>query len=276
MTALRQEPALEESLGERLGLFALEPVSLDDVVENAALLDRVDRKYLVMLDTARNLVEALTASHGVLQIDGRRSTTYRSTYFDTATYSSSRSHVQRRRRRWKVRSRLYVEDQLCRIEVKTKNGRGGTIKTVAPSEPSRYARLDGAERGFVAKVLADVHPEVEIDALIPTAEVTYARASLADLKAGTRVTFDWNLLATLRGGDAWVDENYVLVETKGGQVPAHADRVLTTLGARPQSFSKYVAATALIRPEIADNDLRRIRGTSLHYRLHPQTPNGHA
>jgi hypothetical protein len=270
VTALAHEP----TLSDMLGLSELEPVSLKDVVENAALMHRVDRKYLVSLDTARSLVDALTESHAVLQIDGRRSTTYRSTYFDTPTFSSSRSHVQRRRRRWKVRSRLYVEDQLCRIEVKTKGGRGATIKTVAPSTPGRYARLAGVEHEFVRTVLATPHPEVDVDSLIPTAEVTYARASLADVDAGTRVTLDWNLLATLGGGDAWIDENYLLIETKGGAVPARADRVLTGLGARPRSFSKYVAATSLIRPDIADNDLRHLRGASLHCRIHPSPPNG--
>lgn len=274
MTALRQESTVRESLSELLALPQLEPVSLKDVVENAALMHRIDRKYLVPLDVARNLVDVLTDSHAVLQIDGRRSTTYRSTYFDTPTYTSSRAHVQGRRRRWKVRSRLYVEDQLCRIEVKTKNGRGATIKTVASSTPGRYAQLGGSERQFVRTALATAHPDVDVSGLVPTAEVAYARASLADIDAGTRVTLDWNLLATLRGGDAWIDEHYLLIETKGGPVPARADRVLTGLGARPRSFSKYVAATSLICPDIADNDLRHLRGTSLHCRIHPTTPNG--
>jgi hypothetical protein len=274
MTVLRQEPGLGESLSDLLGLQQLRPVSLKDVVENAALMHRVDRKYLVSLDTARSLLAELADSHAVLQIAGRRSTSYRSTYFDTPAYSSSRSHVQGRRRRWKVRSRLYVEDQLCRIEVKTKNGRGATIKTVAPSTPGRYARLAGSEHEFVQNVLATPHPEVDVNALIPTAEVTYARVSLADVDAGTRVTFDWNLSATLHGGDAWIDENYLLIETKGGPVPARADRVLTGLRAFPRSFSKYVAATSLVRPDIADNDLRHLRGTSLHCRIHPSSSNG--
>jgi len=262
------------SLSGLLALPQLESVSLEDVVENAALMHRVDRKYLVSLDVARNLVDVLADSHAVLQIDGRRSTTYRSTYFDTPTYTSSRSHVQGRRRRWKVRSRLYVEDQLCRIEVKTRSGRGATIKTVGSSTPGRYARLVGSEREFVQRVLATTHPDVDVSALMSTAEVTYARASLADIDACTRVTLDWNLMATLRGGDAWIDENYVLIETKGSAVPARADRVLTSLGARPRSFSKYVAATSLVRPDIADNDLRHLRGISLHCRIHPNALNG--
>lgn len=276
MTALRVEPTLGEGLTDALALSELESASLAEVVDRAALLHRVDRKYLVSVDTARCLVRELADSHAVLQIDDRRSTTYRSTYFDTPTYASSRAHVQRRRLRWKVRSRLYVEDQLCRIEVKTKNGRGVTIKTVGPSSADRYAQLAGTEHEFVQNVLAARHPDVNVDALVPSAEVTYVRASLADLDAGTRVTLDWKLLATVAGGDAWVDEDYVLVETKGGPVPARADRILARLGARPRAFSKYVAATSLIRPDIADNDLRHLRGTSLHFQLHPEPTIGNS
>jgi VTC domain-containing protein len=181
---------------------------------------------------------------------------------------SMRSHVQRRRRRWKVRQRWYVEDDLCRIEVKTKNGRGETVKATGPSSVQEYGRLGDDDLAFVESVLASGHPELRIDELVPCAEVTYVRATLADLAAGTRVTIDWGLEATLQGGSAWIDDQYVLIETKGGVVPARADRVLTRLGGRQRSFSKSVAATSLVRNDIPDNDVRSLRGTSLHVRLH--------
>lgn len=276
MTTVTTEPILSDGIADALGLAELEPVTLDEVVDHAALLHRVDRKYLVPVNIAGRLVAALADSHAVLQIDGRRATTYRSTYFDTATYTSSRSHVQRRRLRWKVRSRLYVEDRLCRIEVKMKNGRGATVKTVGPSDVDRYGQLSGDEHQFVREALAGQHPDVDVDSLVPSAEVTYARATLVDIDAGARVTIDWRVNATLDGGSAWIDEKYVLVETKGGAVPARADRILAGLGARPRAFSKYVAATSLIRPEIADNDLRHLQGTSLHHRLRSSPTNGNA
>ena len=58
-----------------------------------------------------------------------------SVYFDTPRLDACRDHVQRRRLRWKVRSRLYVEDQLCRLEVKSRDGRGHTVKTMAGKTP---------------------------------------------------------------------------------------------------------------------------------------------
>jgi hypothetical protein len=85
--------------------------------------------------------------------------------------------VQRRRRRWKVRSRLYVEDRLCRIEVKTKDRRGLTAKAVAPSDPGRHGLLEGAEAAFVADVLGERGVDVEVLTLRPSMLVDYERVT---------------------------------------------------------------------------------------------------
>ncbi len=54
------------------------------------------------------------------------------------------------------------------------------------------------------------------------------------------------------------------METKGGLRPSSADALLGSLGARPRSFSKYVSAASLLRDDIPDNDVRRLRGHQLH------------
>ncbi len=239
-------------------------VGLAEVLDRAEQLERVDRKYLVSRDVAATFLRDLPRDFRVLGIDGRSSTSYTSIYFDTPQLDACRDHVQRRRRRWKVRSRLYVEDGLCRIEVKTKDGRGVTLKAVAPSDPARHGRLDGAEAEFVAGVLAGRGVDVDIEELQPSMEVDYRRVTLADTEHGMRVTLDWGVDCRLDGGRVWVDDNWVLIETKGGLRPSAADRVLTSAGARPRSFSKYVSAASLLRHDIADNDVRRLRGRALH------------
>ena len=59
------------------------PTTLEDLNSAASLLARVDRKYLVASSAAQNVVDALTGRALVLDIDGRRSFSYASTYFDT-------------------------------------------------------------------------------------------------------------------------------------------------------------------------------------------------
>lgn len=267
MSVSTAEPDFGVRTSDPLGFGGFDPVTLSDVIAYANLAQRVDRKYLVDLDTVRCLCDGLAETHQILQIGDRRSTSYRTIYFDTPDLMSCRAHVQGRRRRWKVRSRLYAEDHLCRVEVKTKSGRGLTEKTVHPSETDRYGSLIGDDLAFVGNVLSIPHPEVDVETLTPRAEITYLRTCLVDLVGGTRVTIDTRLTSVLREGHAWVDDAYAIVETKGGNIPAAADRLLVRLGAKPRPFSKYVATTSLVHPSIADNDVRDLKGSRLHCEL---------
>jgi hypothetical protein len=247
-----------------LDLSRRAPVGLAEVVQEAARLNRVDRKYLVSREVADAFVERLPPSFRVLTIDGRHATSYSSIYFDTHDLDTCRDHVQRRRRRWKVRSRLYVEDQLCRFEVKTRDGRGVTEKAVTESRPGQHGRLGGHEVAFVTRELAGRGLAIDVGSLEPSMRVDYRRVTLADTGASLRVTLDRGVECSLGSGRVWVDEGWVLVETKGGLRPSAADRVLASLGERPRSFSKYVSAASLLRADIPDNDVRRLRGRQLH------------
>lgn len=239
-------------------------VGLAEVVREAARLTRVDRKYLVCGDDADAFLRGLPDTFRILSVDGRSATTYSSIYFDTADLDACRDHVQRRRRRWKVRSRVYVEDGLCRIEVKTKDGRDATVKAVADSCPTRHGRLDGPEREFVADTLADLRLPIDPRSLAPSMSVDYRRVTLADTQQGLRVTLDWGVECVLGDGRVRLDDDFVLIETKGCSRPSDADRSLVALGARPRPFSKYASTVSLLREDIPDNDVRRLRGRELH------------
>ncbi|MCX4457847.1 polyphosphate polymerase domain-containing protein [Streptomyces sp. NBC_01340] len=259
------------SFATALGLSQLPGATLAEVDAAAALQHRTDRKYLVPLDRTRRFVEQLADSHQVLDLDGRRTTSYHSTYFDTPRLGAWRAHVQRRRRRWKVRTRLYAEDALCRVEVKTKDGRGATVKHALTVPAAAYGQLDAQAAEFVDKVLAGAAIPVCAAELSPAAEIRYVRAALADLQHGTRVTLDGVLTCHQGDGDRTValDPGHVLVETKGGVGPAPADRLLLRLGARPVSLSKYIVGQALLTPGLPDNDVRRLARS--HFLTGPHT-----
>jgi hypothetical protein len=164
---------------------------------------------------------------------------------------------------------VYVEDGLCRIEVKTKDGRGVTVKSVTDSCAARHGRLDGPERAFVAQTLTnlgltELGLAVDASALAPSMSVGYRRVTLADTEQALRVTLDWGVECRLADDRVRLDEGYVLVETKGVARPSAADRLLVALGARPRPFSKYASAVSLLRDDIPDNDVRRLRGRELH------------
>src|SRR5699024_259407 len=111
------------------GVTAVLPgIDLEGMAERAALMTRTDRKYLVPAGLAAELVHDLADDLHVLDIDRQRTFAYRSLYYDTPELLSYRTAATRRRRRFKVRRREYVDAGTSFLEVKTRTGRGDTEK----------------------------------------------------------------------------------------------------------------------------------------------------
>jgi hypothetical protein len=249
------------------GLEALGRISLEEVLASAPATTRVDRKYLVPVDRVEAFLAQVPTSLRLLSIGDRLTTSYRSTYFDTADLLTCRAHVQGRRRRWKARSRLYVEDGLCRLELKVRDGSGLTRKFFHPTGPDTYGRVNGVATAFFQSQLLS-HGLTDAVVLEPSVEVSYTRATLADPVTGSRVTIDLGVRATRGTKAVTVGPDHVVVETKGGRVPGVADRLLGLLGTRPVSFSKYAASASLMDARIADNDVRHLLGHQLQLTTH--------
>ena len=236
-------------------LGRLTPVGLREVLETAALQDRVDRKYLVGAATADRLLDRLSGDVRCLEIDGRRQCGYSTVYLDTPDCACHRAHVQGRRRRWKARTRRYLDSELCRLELKTKGLRGRTLKIARDVHPALHGTLDDDGRAFLADGLHRAYG-CALPRLGPVLEIAYRRATLVG--DGERLTLDTDLQVRTTDGRlvAALRPDAVLVESKAGSAPGLADRVLRSLGARETSVSKYCAGTALARPDLPAPDLR--------------------
>ena len=238
-------------------LDRLAPVSLREVLATAALQDRVDRKYLVDAGTVEQLLARLSGDVRALKIDERRQCGYSTVYLDTADCACHRAHVQGRRRRWKARTRRYLDSDLCRLELKTKGLRGRTVKIAQDVDASLHGALDDEGRAFLSTGLQRAYG-CALPALGPVLEVAYRRATLVG--DGERLTLDTDLQVRTPAGllVAALRPDAVLVESKAGCAPGAADRVLRSLGVRETSVSKYCAGTALARPDLPAPDLRPV------------------
>jgi len=233
-------------------LSTLNPIGLDDLLERAALQTRVDRKYVVPRSAVDLLLADLNPSTEVLEIDGLRTFAYETLYFDTPELTSYRLTAYRRRRRFKVRTRTYVDSAACWLEVKVPGARGSTVKHRVPYEHEDRATLDPG-RSFVEQVL---HGRCT-DGFQPTLVSRYLRSTLYLPTTASRVTIDTDL--------AWYDEHHTLhlpdlavVETKTGAVASAVDRRLWRLGVRPTRISKYATALAALRTELPAPPWRRL------------------
>ena len=113
---------------------------------------RTTRSPAAVCTTGEEFLGRIPASLRLL-IDGPADHSYRSTYFDTADLLTCRAHIQGRRRRWKARSRLYVEDRLCRLELKLRDGSGLTRKFFHPTAADAYGHMNGGAAAFFATQL---------------------------------------------------------------------------------------------------------------------------
>lgn len=237
-------------------LDALRAVSLDDLDARAALLRRVDRKYLIGRDTFAWLVGRLADDHDVLEIDGRRSFGYESVYFDTPDLLCFHDHVADRSPRFKVRSRLYVDTATCRFELKVKARDGETTKEQLPLDPAEHGTVTPQGREFLDEHLPRLVGGERAPELAPTLVTRFSRSTLAARSGGERVTSDGALELVRPDGAAMrLDPALVLIETKSETGESGADRLLAGRGCEPVSLSKYRAGIGLLVAEDPDPPL---------------------
>ncbi|MGP9683216.1 polyphosphate polymerase domain-containing protein [Brachybacterium sp. AOP3-A1-3] len=248
-------------------------IDLGAMEEQASLMTRVDRKYLVPASVAVDLLEAMAEDLHVLEIAGGRSFAYRSLYYDTPDLDAYRTAATKRRRRFKVRRREYVDSGTAFLEVKTRTGRGDTekIREQVPMLRGEDQPLPGGEEltgsslDYVRARLRDAGVEPPTQALLPVMETAYHRTTLLHGSEGSRVTLDRAL--TWRGTalQQYRLEDLLVLETKSALSPGAIDRFLWRAHHRPQRISKFATGMALLDPTLPANRWHRTLG-----RLRPQ------
>lgn len=232
-------------------LAALPTIGLEELTESAERLTRVDRKYLVPRAHLDTVLAAVARDAVVLEIGDRRVFRYASTYYDTADYRAFHDGGRSRRRRFKVRTREYLDTGGAFLEVKTRGARGTTVKTRLALGEACSATLPDEGLSFVTATLrAHEVGDVDVSALRPTLEVRYRRSTLALLTNGSRTTIDTDLAWSAQDGTRLSVPHLAVVETKAGSTPTAVDRALWRHGHRPVRLSKYGAGLAATHPTL--------------------------
>jgi hypothetical protein len=236
------------------GAAMVEPIGLEELNALAELQTRVDRKYFVPAEAFRQMIRELSDELQVLEIDGRRTFGYESVYFDTPNLATYRAHVQRRRQRFKARTRTYTDTGLCMFEVKLSGARGETVKKRVSHPAEHRAELTEQALAHLRLTLCQAyHQDLPAD-MQPTLITTYRRTTFVTRNGEARLTCDVGLTALDLDNEVHDTGTHVLVESKsGGKGGSAADRILRELGVRPVSVSKYCVAVAALHPELPSN-----------------------
>ena len=173
-------------------------------MDGAALLERLELKFVMPQDLLASVLAELSDAYRVLVVNGQRLSRYRTLYFDTDALTLYRRHHAGAADRYKVRAREYVESHAAFFEVKHKTGGGYTVKRRIPTEEIVTAVTPRA-----ADFLAEVCPYTA-DELAASLWNHYTRTTLVNKRQPERVTLDLDLAfvrgnewATLKANPSW-------------------------------------------------------------------------
>ncbi len=235
------------------------PISLAELNTNAEMLRRRDNKYVIERPVMQEALEEFIDYFDVLEINGRRSFTYDTCYFDSPDFECYRDHHRGRRQRIKVRIRNYIESDLCFVEVKLKDKRGESIKKRLAYDPTNSQELDGRAIEFIQTCYNTLYKRAFPHHLERAVDMRYKRVTLVAKDGGERMTIDSKLCFMSGGSTHHVADDKFIVETKSANGNGIADKVLRSLHRHPSKHcSKYCTATAILNADVKSNNFRMV------------------
>ncbi len=208
---------------------------------HATLQDRRESKYLLTLEQARILLGQIPASYQVLEVNGERIQSYRSTYYDFPDLQLFQDHHRGRGHRFKVRTRSYPESDLHFLEIKEKLNTGRTVKHRLRTDLP-VTSLGSEEEGFLSAYLPGDHSRIR-----PVLRNLYSRITLFPPDRPERFTLDIGL--SYQQGEGGISlPGLVIAELK--ETPARTGspvrECLASLHLRSRGFSKYCIGISLL------------------------------
>ncbi len=230
-------------------LNTLQPHNL--VKQNgAALMDRVDTKYLIPKKYLVSMLAELATDYTVLCENHKRIFTYETTYFDTPQKHFYHAHHNGHLNRRKVRYRRYLESNIGFMEVKLKNNKRRTIKKRVPMDcvmPDQAHVSKFVGECLVGDGVMQGSHSAPVS-LQTSLFVNYRRITLLNKYHQERLTIDVDLGFQCANSNNFKKLNDVfIVEVKrdAKQAPSCFSSLIKQLGINQINFSKYCMGLVL-------------------------------
>jgi hypothetical protein len=215
----------------------------EELLRARALQQRVDRKYVLPIETLEPLLAPLRSDFRVVKSGGQAIARYETVYFDTPELQLYHAHRRGRRPRFKIRIRHHLDRRRTYLEVKRKT-QGNTTVKVRIELRFGQSDLDPAARRFI-----DAHCPVDASRLVPWLSVVFRRITLVSAAVDERLTLDSDLLFA---GESCSERltGVAIAEIKQARDAAAsgAAAVFRSLHIREQPFSKYCVGIARVAP----------------------------
>ena len=235
---------MDHRIAQSLSRFGT--ISLEGLNSKAAMLERLDNKYIVPADRLLPAFQAFGELFDVLEIDGKRAFTYATDYFDDPEVRGYYDHHQGRRKRCKVRIRNYVDAGFSYLEVKLKDVRDATVKKrLKLAQPARS--LCAESLAFIDACHAELYGRPLGRHLMPVIGMEYERITLVAREGGERMTIDTRMAFRAANTQRAAGPDMFILETKSARGNGIADKILRAEHLHPtNSCSKYCVGMAAL------------------------------
>ena len=233
------------------GLHRFNTLDLDALNAHGALLRRFDTKYIVQQDLLSEIYTSLPENFLVLLNEERLSTPYTTCYYDTSLLDTYFDHLKKRRKRFKIRTRFYNTPHDGYLEIKIKKPREQTEKIRWSYDvagigdtltPEHIAHLNEALASAAYPPLKQTYQR--------TVTTEFVRTTLYSPVSKERITVDTELVVADIQRSLAIGTHHAIIEIKSPTQVGHTHRILTQLGIRPVSISKYCLAMTALHPEL--------------------------
>ncbi|MGC9394902.1 MAG: polyphosphate polymerase domain-containing protein [Anaerolineae bacterium] len=235
-------PTISEDILQRFT-----PIGLEQM-QDAALLRRIDTKYVLSETQLYHALARLTVDYRVLEIEGQRQQHYQTFYFDTPDFALYRQHHDGWRSRYKVRSRVYADCGLAFLEVKHKTNQNVTVKHRVQTAEI-VTEIDDWAEDFLYTCFP--YPSTALAVRLQNA---FRRITLVSTHGIERVTLDVGLRFAGNGAHLPMP-GIAIAEVKQATNSLRSAFVgqMRALGVRPLRFSKYCTGVSQLYDHIKAN-----------------------
>lgn len=209
----------------------LQPISLEEM-DRVKLMNRMDTKFAFRKEQLISLLPQLAAYYSILEINGNRTPSYTSLYFDTNNLRFFYDHHRGKTDRFKVRFRKYIDSDLSFLEIKHKyKGRTDKKRIRVADIPES---LTNEQKIFLSEA---IHDNLELE---PHLWNAFHRLTLVNKYANERLTLDFDLVFKWQDKDVQF-ENLIIAELKQNKLDRNSAffSVMKKMGIRPYRLSKY-------------------------------------
>jgi len=214
-------------------------------LDAANLLERKDFKYCFSEKILEGILQEMLEQYDILEVNGERSFTYETEYYDTENFAFFSDHHNGKGNRVKARMRHYVQSEMSFAEQKSKNNKAVTTKN--------RIRLHSKETD-----LADTWDQALNLSLEKKCTIIYDRLTFLNKARNEKITLDFNLHFTNQARNASLDK-LCIAEIKCKALQNSFFKSIMSARHIPSiGLSKYCMAITQLYPEIKHNNFKPV------------------